>query len=92
VQAQPLSLDEKCKKMVETIQRVATNTIGYMRKHFNEGSELEQPKRPVDLRDDGVDIDLPSREELERGAEIPEKQQGSRRGFYCGRAVEKRWT
>jgi hypothetical protein len=29
VQAQPLSLDEKCKKkMEETIQRVATNTIG----------------------------------------------------------------
>jgi hypothetical protein len=29
VQAQPLSLDEKCKKLEETIQRVATNTIGY---------------------------------------------------------------
>jgi hypothetical protein len=32
VQAQPLSLDEKCKKLEETIQRVATNTIGYTRK------------------------------------------------------------
>jgi hypothetical protein len=32
VQAQPLSLDEKCKKLEETIQRVATNTIGYPRK------------------------------------------------------------
>jgi hypothetical protein len=31
-----------------------------------EGSESEQPTRPVDLRDDGVDIDLPSREEIER--------------------------
>jgi hypothetical protein len=30
--------------------------------HLNEGSELEQPTRPVDLRDDGVDIDLPIRE------------------------------
>jgi hypothetical protein len=29
VQAQPLSLDEKCKKLEETIQRKATNTIGY---------------------------------------------------------------
>jgi hypothetical protein len=28
--------------------------------HLNE--ESEQPTRPVDLRDDGVDIDLPSRE------------------------------
>jgi hypothetical protein len=33
--------------------------------HLNEGSESEQPTRPVDLRDDGVDIDLDSREEIE---------------------------
>jgi hypothetical protein len=32
---------------------------------LNEGSESEQPTRPVDLSDDGVDIDLPSREEIE---------------------------
>jgi hypothetical protein len=32
LQAQPLSLDEKCKKLEETIQRVETNTIGYTRK------------------------------------------------------------
>jgi hypothetical protein len=32
---------------------------------LNEGSESEQPTRPVDLRDDGVDIDLPSSEEIE---------------------------
>jgi hypothetical protein len=49
---------------------------------------LEQPTRPVDLIDDGVDIDLPSPEEIERGAEILEKQQGSRRGFYRSRVVE----
>jgi hypothetical protein len=35
VQAQPLSLDEKCKKLEETIQGVATNTIGYTRKQAN---------------------------------------------------------
>jgi hypothetical protein len=35
VQAQPLSLDEKCKKLEETIERVATNTIGYTRKQAN---------------------------------------------------------
>jgi deoxyhypusine synthase len=34
VQAQPL-LDEKCKKLEETIQRVATYTIGYTRKQAN---------------------------------------------------------
>jgi Skp family chaperone for outer membrane proteins len=32
VQAQLLSLDEECKKLEETIQRVTTNTIGYTRK------------------------------------------------------------
>jgi hypothetical protein len=38
VQAQPLNLDEECKKLEETIQRVTTNTIGYTRKKewFNE--------------------------------------------------------
>jgi hypothetical protein len=39
------------------------------KEHFeedlNEGSESEQPTCPVDLRDDGVDIDLPSREKIE---------------------------
>jgi hypothetical protein len=35
VKAQPQSLDEKCKKLEETIQRVATNTIGYTRKQAN---------------------------------------------------------
>jgi hypothetical protein len=37
----------------------------HFEEHLNEGSELEQPTRPVDLRDDGVDIDMPSREEIE---------------------------
>jgi hypothetical protein len=35
VQAQPLSFDEKCKKLEKSIQRVATNTIGYTRKQAN---------------------------------------------------------
>jgi hypothetical protein len=35
VQAQLLSLDEKCKKLEEAIQRVAKNIIGYTRKHAN---------------------------------------------------------
>jgi hypothetical protein len=33
--------------------------------HLNEGSELEQPTRSVDLKDNGVDIVLPRREEIE---------------------------
>jgi hypothetical protein len=37
----------------------------HFEEHLNEGSESDQPIRPVDLRDDGVDIDLPSREEIE---------------------------
>jgi hypothetical protein len=35
VQAQPLSLSEKCKKLEATIHRVATNTINYTRKQAN---------------------------------------------------------
>jgi hypothetical protein len=37
----------------------------HFEEHLNEGSESEHSTRPVDLRDDGVDIDLPSREEIE---------------------------
>jgi hypothetical protein len=37
----------------------------HFEEHLIEGSESEQPAHPVDLRDDGVDIDLPSREKIE---------------------------
>jgi hypothetical protein len=43
VLAQPLNLDEKCKKLEETIQRVATNTIGYTRKEPSKTTP-EKPK------------------------------------------------
>jgi hypothetical protein len=36
----------------------------HFEEHLNEGSESEQPTRPVDLRDDGVDINFPSRKEI----------------------------
>jgi hypothetical protein len=37
----------------------------HFEEHLNEGSKLEQLTLPVELRDDGVDIDLLSREERE---------------------------
>jgi hypothetical protein len=37
----------------------------HFEEHLNEGSELEQQTRPVDLRADGVEIDLLSREKIE---------------------------
>jgi hypothetical protein len=37
----------------------------HFEEHLNKSSESEQPTRPVDLSDDGVDIDYPSREEIE---------------------------
>jgi hypothetical protein len=43
----------------------------HFEEHLNEGSEPEQPTRPVDLRDDGVDIDLPSREEHQPSRKNP---------------------
>jgi hypothetical protein len=58
--------------------------------HLHEGSTSEQPPRQVDLGDDGVDIDLPSREEIELALKYLKNNR--RRGFYSGRAVEKRWT
>jgi hypothetical protein len=33
--------------------------------HLNEDSKSEQPTSLVDLRDDGVDIEMPSHEEIE---------------------------
>jgi hypothetical protein len=35
----------------------------HFEEHLNEGSKSEQPPRPFDLRYDGVNIDLPTREE-----------------------------
>jgi hypothetical protein len=37
----------------------------HVEEHLNEGSESDQPTRPVEMRDDGVDIDLPSCEKIE---------------------------
>jgi hypothetical protein len=37
----------------------------HFEEHLNEGSESEQPTRPVNLRDDGVETDLSSREKIE---------------------------
>jgi hypothetical protein len=63
----------------------------HFEEHLNEGSESEQPTRPVNLRDDGLDIDWLSCGELEEALKYLKKQ-GSWPGFYRGRAVEKRWT
>jgi hypothetical protein len=38
-------LDEKCKKLEETIQRVAKNTIGYTRKQAYKGNEEKNAAR-----------------------------------------------
>jgi hypothetical protein len=46
-------LDKKCKKLEETIQRVATNTIGYTRKQANEewfDEECAEDKRGKERR------------------------------------------
>jgi hypothetical protein len=57
---------------------------------LNEGSELEQPTRPVDLRDDGIDIDLPSHEEIEGALKYLKNNKAA--GADSIAAVEKRWT
>jgi hypothetical protein len=52
-------------KLLTNKNQVLAGWKEHFEEHLNEGSESEQPTRPVDLRDDGVDIDLPSREEIE---------------------------
>jgi hypothetical protein len=64
-------------------------SAGKMERTFWSNQHVQSP---VELRDDEVDIDLPSREEIEGALKYLKKQQGSRREFYRGRAVEKRWT
>jgi hypothetical protein len=60
VQAQPLKLDEKCKKLEETIQRVATNTIGYTRKQANKDGFDEEMnavrERAIQIKTRGANI------------------------------------
>jgi hypothetical protein len=45
----------------------------HFEEYLNEGSKSEQPTRPTNLRDDGVDFDLPSREEIERALKYLKK-------------------
>jgi hypothetical protein len=62
----------------------------HFEEHLNEGSESEQPTRPVDLRDDGVDIDLPSREEIEGALKYLKNNKVAGADSIVGRAVENR--
>jgi hypothetical protein len=55
----------KNRELLNNKNQVLARWKEHFEEHLNEGSESEQPTRPVDLRDDGVDIDFPSREEIE---------------------------
>jgi hypothetical protein len=52
-------------KLLTNKNQVLARWKEHFEEHLNEGSESEQPTRPVNLSDDGVDIDLSSREEIE---------------------------
>jgi hypothetical protein len=52
-------------KLLTNKNRVLARWKEHFEEHLNQGSKLEQPTRPVDLRNDGVDIDLPSCEEID---------------------------
>jgi hypothetical protein len=49
-------------KLLTNKKQVLARWKEHFEKHLNEGSKLKQPTRPVNLRYDGVNIDLPSRE------------------------------
>jgi hypothetical protein len=55
----------KNRELLTNKNQVLARWKEHFEEHLNEGSKLEQPTRPVDLRDDGVDIDMPSREKIE---------------------------
>jgi hypothetical protein len=55
----------KSGKQLTNKNQVLPGLKEHFEEHLNEGSESDQPTRPVGLRDDGVDIDLPSRAEIE---------------------------
>jgi hypothetical protein len=55
----------KNRELLTNKNQVLAGWKQHFAEHLYKGSESEQPTRPVDLRDDGVDIDLPSREEIE---------------------------
>jgi hypothetical protein len=55
----------KNRELLTNKNQVLARWKEYFEVHLSEGFESEQPTSPVDLRDDGVDIDLPSREEIE---------------------------
>jgi hypothetical protein len=48
----------KNRELLTNKHQVLARWKEHFEEHLNEGSESEQPTRPVDLRDDGVDIDL----------------------------------
>jgi hypothetical protein len=55
----------KNRELLTSKNQVLARWKDHFEEHLNEGSDSEQPSRPVDLRDDGIDINLSSREEIE---------------------------
>jgi hypothetical protein len=64
----------------------------HFEEHLNEGSASEQPTRSVELRDDGVDIDLPSREEIERALKYLKNNKATGADSIAAELLKKWWT
>jgi hypothetical protein len=56
--------NHKIRELLTNRNQVLARWKEYFEEHLNEGYESEQPTRPVYLRDNGVDIYLPSREDI----------------------------
>jgi hypothetical protein len=55
---------------------------------LNEGSKFEQPTRPVELRDDGVDIDFTSREEIEGALKYLKNNKAAGTNFIAAKLLK----
>jgi hypothetical protein len=75
-----LSLDEKCKKLEKTNQRVATNTIGYTRKQATDEEESYVHKKASHL-DEEAFIKIERHRSIQDSREFHKRQNNVRRPF-----------
>jgi hypothetical protein len=60
--------------------------------HLNDGAGHDRPPNQVDLGDDGVEIDLPSREKIEGALKYLKNNKAAGSDSISAKLLKKRWT